>query len=163
MSSERGQNCFASLIRLITTSTLIDPSKSRIQIQKQPEPFWILWHNHKTPFSIHRHIIYFQYSSNAMLIQNLSRVSSIRSPAKSLASKYFSRATSRSLSTSPWAHFEMAPTDPIVGLNEIFQKDDFPSKVIVGVGAYRDDVSLNLEISQCAISIIFLSRIWRFF
>lgn len=33
----------------------------------------------------------------------------------------------------------MAPTDPIVGLNEIFQKDDFPQKVIVGVGAYRDD------------------------
>lgn len=28
----------------------------------------------------------------------------------------------------------MAPVDPIVGLNEIFQKDDFPSKVIVGVG-----------------------------
>lgn len=34
----------------------------------------------------------------------------------------------------------MAPADPIVGLNEDFQKDDFPSKVIVGVGAYRDDV-----------------------
>ena len=81
-----------------------------------------------------------------MLIQNLSRVSSIRGSAKSLASKYLSRGTSRSLSTSPWADFEMAPTDPIVGLNEIFQKDDFPSKVIVGVGAYRDDVSSNLSI-----------------
>jgi len=34
----------------------------------------------------------------------------------------------------------MAPVDPIVGLNEIFQKDDFPSKVIVGVGSYRDEV-----------------------
>jgi len=34
----------------------------------------------------------------------------------------------------------MAPVDPIVGLNEIFQKDDYPQKVIVGVGAYRDDV-----------------------
>jgi aspartate aminotransferase len=33
----------------------------------------------------------------------------------------------------------MAPVDPIVGLNEIYQKDDFPQKVIVGVGAYRDD------------------------
>jgi aspartate aminotransferase len=40
---------------------------------------------------------------------------------------------------SPWADFEMAPVDPIVGLNEIYNKDDFPSKVIVGVGAYRDD------------------------
>lgn len=40
---------------------------------------------------------------------------------------------------SPWANFEMAPPDPIVGLNEAFAADDFPSKVIVGVGAYRDD------------------------
>jgi aspartate/tyrosine/aromatic aminotransferase len=33
----------------------------------------------------------------------------------------------------------MAPPDPIVGLNEQFAADDFPKKVIVGVGAYRDD------------------------
>lgn len=33
----------------------------------------------------------------------------------------------------------MAPLDPIIGLTEEFQKDDFPQKVIVGVGAYRDD------------------------
>ena len=33
----------------------------------------------------------------------------------------------------------MAPLDPIIGLNEAFQQDDFPKKVIVGVGAYRDD------------------------
>ncbi|KAL3921964.1 MAG: hypothetical protein SGARI_006562 [Bacillariaceae sp.] len=43
------------------------------------------------------------------------------------------------MSSSPWSQFEMAPTDPIVGLNEIYNKDDFPQKVIVGVGAYRDD------------------------
>jgi len=49
------------------------------------------------------------------------------------------RLLGRSLSTSPYAQFEMAPVDPIVGLNEIFQKDDYPQKVIVGVGAYRDD------------------------
>ena len=46
---------------------------------------------------------------------------------------------SRSLVTSPWADFAMAPPDPIIGLNEAFQRDDFPQKVIVGVGAYRDD------------------------
>ena len=47
----------------------------------------------------------------------------------------------RSMSTaSPWAQFEMAPPDPIVGLNESFAQDDFPNKVIVGVGAYRDDL-----------------------
>jgi len=33
----------------------------------------------------------------------------------------------------------MGPPDPIIGLNEAYQKDDFPGKVIVGVGAYRDD------------------------
>lgn len=42
-------------------------------------------------------------------------------------------------SASPWTNFEMAPPDPIVGLNEQFAADDFPQKVIVGVGAYRDD------------------------
>lgn len=41
---------------------------------------------------------------------------------------------------SPYSQFEMAPIDPIVGLNEVFAKDDFPQKVIVGVGAYRDDL-----------------------
>lgn len=41
---------------------------------------------------------------------------------------------------SPWANYEMGPLDPIIGLNESFQKDDFPGKVIVGVGAYRDDL-----------------------
>lgn len=45
----------------------------------------------------------------------------------------------RQLSTSPWSSFDMAPLDPIIGLNEQFQKDDYPNKVIVGVGAYRDD------------------------
>jgi hypothetical protein len=49
------------------------------------------------------------------------------------------RLLERSLSTSPYAKFEMAPSDPIVGLNEIFNKDDFPLKQIVGVGSYRDD------------------------
>lgn len=40
---------------------------------------------------------------------------------------------------SPWAHFEMAPLDPIIGLNESFAADDYPKKQIVGVGAYRDE------------------------
>ncbi|KAL3782079.1 hypothetical protein ACHAW5_000700 [Stephanodiscus triporus] len=41
--------------------------------------------------------------------------------------------------TSPWAHFKMAPPDPIIGLNEAYNSDDFPDKVNVGVGAYRCD------------------------
>mmetsp|Transcript_103 Transcript_103/g.187 ORF Transcript_103/g.187 Transcript_103/m.187 type:complete len:442 (+) Transcript_103:117-1442(+) len=83
-----------------------------------------------------------------MLIRNLTRGSLLRSPTKFFGSNRSALgsatnpciyAPSRNLSTSPWEQFEMAPVDPIVGLNEIFQKDDFPSKVIVGVGAYRDD------------------------
>jgi aspartate/tyrosine/aromatic aminotransferase len=33
----------------------------------------------------------------------------------------------------------MGPPDPIVGLGGAFQADPAPNKVIVGVGAYRDD------------------------
>lgn len=78
-----------------------------------------------------------------MVMQRLSRSlvrhtsQLVTRPAKS--STQFT-STGRCLSTSPWSQFEMAPVDPIVGLNEIFQKDDFPQKVIVGVGAYRDDM-----------------------
>ena len=41
--------------------------------------------------------------------------------------------------SSHWTSYEMAPPDPIIGLNEAYQKDTHPKKVIVGVGAYRDD------------------------
>ena len=54
-------------------------------------------------------------------------------------SQTIAATTRRALQTSPWATYEMAPLDPIIGLNEAFQQDDFPQKVIVGVGAYRDD------------------------
>jgi aspartate aminotransferase len=47
---------------------------------------------------------------------------------------------SRGLMTgSPWVDYEMAPRDPIIGLTEEFNADKHPDKVIVGVGAYRDD------------------------
>jgi aspartate aminotransferase, mitochondrial len=59
---------------------------------------------------------------------------------RSAAKKLNINAGARCISTeSPWAKYEMAPFDPIIGLNEEFSKDDFPQKVIVGVGAYRDD------------------------
>ena len=41
--------------------------------------------------------------------------------------------------SSHWTSYDMAPPDPIIGLNEAYQKDPHPNKVIVGVGAYRDD------------------------
>lgn len=33
----------------------------------------------------------------------------------------------------------MGPPDPIIGLTDAYRADDFPQKVNVGVGAYRDD------------------------
>lgn len=33
----------------------------------------------------------------------------------------------------------MGPPDPIVGLTDAYRADDFPQKVNLGVGAYRDD------------------------
>jgi aspartate aminotransferase, mitochondrial len=47
--------------------------------------------------------------------------------------------SARCMSASPWAEYAMAPLDPIIGLNEEYNRDDFPNKVIVGVGAYRSD------------------------
>ena len=62
-----------------------------------------------------------------------------RSIAARLTRQQLAATTTRAMSTSPWASYEMAPLDPIIGLNEAFQQDDYPQKVIVGVGAYRDD------------------------
>jgi hypothetical protein len=41
---------------------------------------------------------------------------------------------------SHWTGYDMAPPDPIIGLNDAYLKDSDPRKVIVGVGAYRDDL-----------------------
>ncbi len=38
-----------------------------------------------------------------------------------------------------WAATTPAPADPILGLNEAFKKDTNPKKVLLGMGAYRDD------------------------
>jgi aspartate aminotransferase, mitochondrial len=40
---------------------------------------------------------------------------------------------------STWSSLESAPPDPILGLNEAFKKDGNPSKVLLGMGVYRDD------------------------
>jgi hypothetical protein len=76
-----------------------------------------------------------------MVVQRLSR-SLLRQSTRlgvHSANASPSSVSTRCLSSSPWSPFEMAPVDPIVGLNELYQKDDFPQKVAVGVGAYRDD------------------------
>ncbi|XP_072374736.1 aspartate aminotransferase, mitochondrial-like [Scyliorhinus torazame] len=41
--------------------------------------------------------------------------------------------------SSVWAHVEMGPPDPILGVTEAFKRDSNPKKMNLGVGAYRDD------------------------
>ena len=40
---------------------------------------------------------------------------------------------------STWSKVAPAPADPILGLNEAFKKESNPNKVLLGMGAYRDD------------------------
>ena len=40
---------------------------------------------------------------------------------------------------SLWTSMDAAPADPILGLNDAFKKDTDPRKVLLGMGAYRDD------------------------
>lgn len=47
-----------------------------------------------------------------------------------------------------FAHVEMAPRDPILGLNEQFAADPRPTKVNLGVGVYYDDNG-KLPLLQC--------------
>ena len=42
------------------------------------------------------------------------------------------------MSSSPFAHIELAPPDPIIGLTEAFNNDSNPAKVNLGVGVYQD-------------------------
>lgn len=44
----------------------------------------------------------------------------------------------RNRSVSSWASIPLAPADKILGLNDEFNKDKCPTKVNLGVGAYRD-------------------------
>ena len=43
------------------------------------------------------------------------------------------------MSTSIFSAVEMAPRDPILGLNESFAADSRPGKVNLGVGVYFDE------------------------
>lgn len=51
----------------------------------------------------------------------------------------FANTRTASDEVNPWGDFPMAPPDPIIGLTEAYNNDDFPKKVNVGVGAYRSD------------------------
>lgn len=41
--------------------------------------------------------------------------------------------------SSWWSHVAMGPPDAILGVTEAFKKDTSPTKINLGVGAYRDD------------------------
>eukprot|EP01133_Synstelium_polycarpum_P001140 gene1140-1302_t len=45
----------------------------------------------------------------------------------------------RNYSTAKWAHVAKGPEDPILGVSVAFNKDTSPSKINLGVGAYRDE------------------------
>ena len=53
-----------------------------------------------------------------------------------------------SLSASLFSAVEMAPRDPILGINEAFAADTHPNKVNLGVGVYYDDNG-KLPLLQC--------------
>ena len=53
-----------------------------------------------------------------------------------------------SLSASMFSAVEMAPRDPILGINEAFAADTNPNKVNLGVGVYYDDNG-KLPLLQC--------------
>src|SRR5512147_2736537 len=50
--------------------------------------------------------------------------------------------------SSMFAAVEMAPRDPILGLNEQFAADPNPAKVNLGVGVYYDDAG-KLPLLKC--------------
>ncbi len=52
------------------------------------------------------------------------------------------------MSASPFAHVELAPRDPILGLTEAFVADTNPNKVNLGVGVYNDDTG-KLPLLRC--------------
>lgn len=60
-------------------------------------------------------------------------------PACQAITRSLRHSSTTAAAQSPWANFTQAPPDPIIGLTEAYQNDDFPQKVNVGVGAYRDD------------------------
>jgi len=47
--------------------------------------------------------------------------------------------TKRAANFSCWGAVTAAPPDPILGLNDAFKKETNPKKVLLGMGAYRDD------------------------
>ena len=94
--------------------------------------------HHKNAGLISRGDDYYTIVQVTMGLQTLS-LTIVRKFARQSITRVHGAVATRYMSTSPWANFDMAPLDPIVGLNETFAQDDFPQKVIVGVGAYRDD------------------------
>jgi aspartate aminotransferase, mitochondrial len=49
------------------------------------------------------------------------------------------RTNLRTFGASVWADVTGAPADPILGINEAFKASTAEKKVLLGVGAYRDN------------------------
>jgi aromatic-amino-acid transaminase len=69
-------------------------------------------------------------------------------PAKPSFSVFFQTHTEQEPTMSLFSAVEMAPRDPILGLNEQYNADTNPAKVNLGVGVYFDDNG-KLPLLQC--------------
>jgi len=59
--------------------------------------------------------------------------------ARSTKTLNFNAFRAFAIGNSNWSHVDMAPLDPILGVNEAFKADKNPNKQLLGVGAYRTD------------------------
>jgi hypothetical protein len=55
-------------------------------------------------------------------------------------------------SFSLWSKLPLAPPDKILGLNEAYKQDNYPQKVNLGVGAYRDENGRPLKLESVKIA-----------
>jgi aspartate aminotransferase len=53
---------------------------------------------------------------------------------------------------SNWSKIPLAPADAILGLNELYNKDNDPMKVNLGVGAYRDEAGAPSVLKSVSIA-----------
>lgn len=78
-----------------------------------------------------------QMVSTATLL--LTRRAGTRHALASGRMSFLSPMAAGARATSTFANVPLGPPDPIFGLTDAFNKDAFPKKVSLGVGAYRDD------------------------
>lgn len=72
-----------------------------------------------------------------------------------LSMSMINQAAKSQLSRSFFAKVPMGPPDAILGITEAFKADNFPQKVNLGVGAYRDDAG-KPYVLQCVRKVTYI-------